>query len=180
MIGDLERATFSNIEHQSLELITVTMMPYFVNVEQELSVQLIDDDEYFVEFLVDGYLRGDAKTRNQAYAIRWQHGTLNADEWRIKENDNPIPDGAGQQYYVPVNYQPAQAAGALDQPESTDDAEAEETDDEDFSPVAQPLLRRVKSAEVRCPAGHLLAESATPPYRIKCNRGRCGLVAEAS
>ena len=178
MIGDLERATFSNIEHQSLELITVTMMPYFVNVEQELSVQLIDDDDYFVEFLVDGYLRGDAKTRNQAYAIRWQHGSLNANEWRIKENDNPV-DG-GDTYYVPVNYQPAVATAALDQPESTDDDETEEAD-ESFAPrVGAPVLRRVKSVEVRCPNGHLLAESATAPYRIKCNRGRCDTVAEAS
>lgn len=160
-IGDLERATFTNIEHQGLELITDTMMPYFVNVEQEITIQLTPDEpDIFSEFLVDGYLRGDAETRNKAYAIRWQHGTLSADEWRAKENENPIEDGSGKAYYVPVNYAPAQPDGAV------------------------PLQVRqvgpltvVKSAEVRCPeCGRMLAELATPPYRFTC---RCKAVAEA-
>jgi len=162
-IGDLERATFSNIEHQSLEFIQDTMMPWFVLTEQELAAQLIDDDEYFAEFLVDGYLRGDAKTRNEAYAIRWQHGTLNADEWRAKENENPIEDGSGQAYYVPVNYMPAETPAAP----------------EPAPPVSgEPALAVVKSAAVRCEKGHLLAELATPPYRFTCRL--CKVTVEAA
>lgn len=112
-IGDLERATFSNIEHQSLEFITDTMMPHFVNVEQEISIQLVGEEpDIFAEFLVDGYLRGDAKSRNEAYAIRWQHGNLSPNEWRIKENDNPV-DG-GDTFYVPVNYKPTIAVAGVD------------------------------------------------------------------
>lgn len=156
-VADLERATFSNIEHQSLEFIQDGIMPWLVNAEMEFTVQIIDpSDDVFAEFLVDGYLRGDAKSRAEAYAIRWQHGTLNPNEWRRKENENPIE--GGDTYYVPVNYQPAVAA-ALPTPED------------------EPTLTVVKSAEVRCPNGHLLAELATPPYRFTC--GKCKAVAAA-
>jgi HK97 family phage portal protein len=108
-IGDLERATFSNIEQQSIEFIQDTMLPWFVRTEQQVNTQLIeprDQDEYYAEFLVDGYLRGDAQARAAALATRWQHGTISADEWRERENENPLPDGLGKQYYVPVNYTP--------------------------------------------------------------------------
>lgn len=186
LIGDLERATFSNIEQQSLELITVTMMPHLVNVEEEMSLQLLgtETDDVFAEFLVDGYLRGDVKSRNEAYAIRWQHGTLSANEWRIKENDNPVPDG--DLYYVPVNYAPVvdpaeappeappEPALGLTEPPVPPDAG---TNDQ-APPVGTATLTRVKSVAVRCPkCNRLLAETATPPYRIVC---RCKGVAEAS
>lgn len=168
-IGDLERATFSNIEHQSLEFIQDTMMPWFVLTEQELSVQLIEDDDVYAEFLVDGYLRGDAKTRNEAYAIRWQHGTLSPNEWRAKENDNPLPDG--DIYYRPANYVP------VNPPE---EAPAEPVEDPaDMMGSAAPVLRRIKSVEVRCSScDKLLAEIATPPYRMSCRH--CKTVTEAA
>jgi len=186
LIGDLERATFSNIEQQSLELIQVTMMPWLVNVEEELSLQVLgtEDDSVFAEFLVDGYLRGDAKSRNEAYAIRWQHGNLSPNEWRIKENDNPVE--GGDVYYVPVNYAPVvdpaeevvdQAADAgVDQPEITGEPEA--LVDDQAEDGQRATLVRVKSVSVRCPkCNRLLAETATPPYRIVC---RCKGVAEAA
>lgn len=114
-IGDLERATFSNIEQQNIEFITDTMVPWFVRAEQDMAAQLLgerDQQEYFIEFLADGYLRGDAKTRAESLAIRWQHGNLNADEWRAIENENPLPNGTGEKYFVPVNYQPTELAVA--------------------------------------------------------------------
>jgi HK97 family phage portal protein len=112
MAGDLERATFSNIEQQSIEFRTYTMLPWYVRAEQDISSQLLDEDErdtFYAEFLADGLLRADAKSRAEALAVRWQNGTLNADEWRALENENPLPDGVGSTYYVPANYVPAAA-----------------------------------------------------------------------
>jgi HK97 family phage portal protein len=118
MAGDLERATFSNIEQQSIEFRTYTMLPWYVRAEQDISSQLLDEDErdtFYAEFLADGLLRADAKSRAEALAVRWQNGTLNAttagprDEWRALENENPLPNGVGQTYYVPANYLPAAA-----------------------------------------------------------------------
>ena len=66
MIADLERATFSNIEHQSLEFVIHTIRPWLVRWEQEIYRSLLTPQErktYFAEFLVDGLLRGDIKSR---------------------------------------------------------------------------------------------------------------------
>lgn len=185
-IGDLEHATFTNIEHQSIEFVTDSLRPWLVRIEQEVKTQLLqDEDDLFVEFLIDGLLRGDAKARSEALAIQRQNGAINGDEWREIENRNPIDDGSGKTFWMPVNYQPA----AL--PEEDQPPEAPETPQEapgapplDFTAIGAPGLPEVasvapgRSAEVRCADCHrLLAEQATPPYRITCSR--CKAVAAA-
>jgi HK97 family phage portal protein len=103
MINELDRATFSNIEHQSIEFVVHTIRPYLVRFEQELKRKLFvtnSDNRYFAEWLVDGLLRGDAKSRNEALQIQRQNGIINADEWREIENMNPIEDGSGKVYLV--------------------------------------------------------------------------------
>lgn len=105
-IGDLERATFSNIEHQSIEFVTDTIRPWLVRWERALLKALFtpqERQEYFVEFLVDAIIRGDIQTRYNAYAVGRQWGWLNVDEIRQKENMNPLPDGAGAVYLSPLN-----------------------------------------------------------------------------
>jgi len=106
MIGDLERATFSNIEHQAIDFVVHTLRPWLVRIEQRINTDLIpvaDQDAFFAEHLVDGLLRGDAMARAQALAIQRQNGVINADEWREIENRNPLPDGQGRMYLVLSN-----------------------------------------------------------------------------
>ncbi|MEG7674137.1 phage portal protein, partial [Listeria monocytogenes] len=73
MIGDLERATFSNIEHQALEFVTHTLRPWLVRFEQEINRKLFPSSSAsqpsgtYVEFSVDGLLRGDIKARGDYY-----------------------------------------------------------------------------------------------------------------
>jgi HK97 family phage portal protein len=94
-IQHLLRSTFSNIEHQSIEYVVDTLMPWLVRWEQESKRKLIEksEPEVFVEHLVDGMLRGDITSRYAAYAVARQNGWLNGDEIRDKENMNPMPDG---------------------------------------------------------------------------------------
>lgn len=109
MIADLERATFSNIEHQSIEFVVHALRPWLVRWEQAISMQLLTPQErragYFAEFLVDGLLRGDIQSRYQAYAVGRQNGWLSANDIRRMENMNPIP--GGDVYLVPLNMIPA-------------------------------------------------------------------------
>ena len=105
-IGDLEHATFSNIEHQALEFVTDTIRPWLVRWERALMRALftpLERQEYTVEFLVDAIVRGDIQTRFNAYAIARQWGWLSVDEIRAKENMNPLPDGSGKIYLSPLN-----------------------------------------------------------------------------
>ncbi|MBK8211614.1 MAG: phage portal protein [Rhodospirillales bacterium] len=104
MIGDLERATFSNIEQQSLDFVIYTLSPWLVRIEQRISLQLLSQAErarFYVEHLVDGLLRGDIASRYQAYSTGRQWGWLSANDVRQLENMNPVADGDA--YLVPLN-----------------------------------------------------------------------------
>lgn len=104
MLADLERATFSNIEHQSLEFVIHTIRPWLVRWEQAIHRDIFLESEravYFAEFLVDGLLRGDIAARYQAYAVGRQNGWLSANDVRQIENMNPIE--GGDIYMVPLN-----------------------------------------------------------------------------
>lgn len=109
MIGDLERATFSNIEHQALEFVKHTLLPWIKNWEQELNRKLLPldlQDTHFFRFNVEGMLRGDIKARMEAYTKAIQWGILNRDEVRELENRNRIPDGLGETFLTPLNMAP--------------------------------------------------------------------------
>ena len=111
-IGLLDRATFSNIEHQSIEFVTDTVRPWAVQWEQAILARLLsraERERYFAEFLVDGLLRGDTATRFSAYAMARQNGWMSANDIRELENMNPV-DG-GDVYLVPLNMVPAESVG---------------------------------------------------------------------
>lgn len=108
MLADLEKATFSNIEQQSLEFVIHTVRPWLVRWEQEIHRALLlprERKDFFAEFLVDGLLRGDIASRYQAYATARQNGWLSANDIRRLENMNAV-DG-GDIYLVPLNMIPA-------------------------------------------------------------------------
>lgn len=108
MINNMDKASFSNIEHQGLEFVIHTIRPWLVRWEQAMKRDLFLEREletYFVEFLVDALLRGDIKSRFEAYKTAREWGIYNADEIREFENKNPLPDGQGKIYLVPMNHQ---------------------------------------------------------------------------
>jgi HK97 family phage portal protein len=107
MIGDLERATFSNIEQQSTEYLTNTLAPWLRRWEQRINRSLLVSESerrrYFAEFLVDALLRGDTVTRYTAYATGRQWGWLSVNDIRARENMNPV--AGGDEYLAPLNMQ---------------------------------------------------------------------------
>jgi HK97 family phage portal protein len=95
MAGDLERATFSNIEHQDLGFVRHTLRPWLVRIESELNRKLFPSDlgtvpEYHCEFVVDGLLRGDVKTRADYYTKGRQGGWLSGNDVRKFEMMPPV------------------------------------------------------------------------------------------
>lgn len=103
MIGDLEHATFSNIEQQSLEFVKYTLDPWLVRWEQSLQKALLSDSEkgqYFIKFNVEGLLRGDYASRMQGYATARQNGWMSANDIRELEDMNRIPAELGGDLYL--------------------------------------------------------------------------------
>lgn len=105
LIQNLDRATNNNIEHQSLEFVMYTMLPWFKRYEENANCWLLTPRErkqgYYLEFKLDGLLRGDAKSRAEAYARGRQWGWLSVNDIRKMENMPPIPNG--DIYMQPVN-----------------------------------------------------------------------------
>lgn len=105
MIGDLDKATFSNIEHQVLQYITFTLRPICVRFEQEVKRKLLNEDDADLRASVrlNGLMRGDAASRSRYYATGRQWGWLCVDDIRELEEMPPLPDKAGQVFLQPSN-----------------------------------------------------------------------------
>ena len=108
LIGDLDKATFSNIEQQSIEFVTHCIRPWAVRLEQAIHWAILSDSpqqkrSYFVELMLDGLMRGDLKSRYDAYNTGRNAGFLSVNDIRAFENMNPI-DG-GDRYLEPLNMQ---------------------------------------------------------------------------
>ncbi|CFX13978.1 Bacteriophage/Gene transfer agent portal protein [Syntrophomonas zehnderi OL-4] len=96
LVANLDKATFSNIEHQSISFVVHTIRPWLVRLEQGMNKALLSPSEkgqYFAGFVVEGLLRGDYASRMQGYAIGIQNGFLSPNDVRTLENMNTIEHG---------------------------------------------------------------------------------------
>ena len=121
MIGDLDRATFSNIESQNISFAVHTIRPWLVRIEQAINRALFPDNEktggtggrrFYVQFNLDGLMRGDYKSRMEGYAIARQNGWMSTNDIRELENLNPVSEQeGGNAYLVNGNMIPISLAG---------------------------------------------------------------------
>jgi HK97 family phage portal protein len=98
LVQNLDRATNNNIEHQSLEFVMYTMLPWFRRYESAINSQLLSaaqrKDGYYIEYNMAGLLRGDSKSMAESFATGRQWGWLNVNEIRRLLNMNGIgPEG---------------------------------------------------------------------------------------
>ncbi|MFK5949269.1 MAG: phage portal protein, partial [Methylococcales bacterium] len=103
-VGHLEKSTNNNIEQQGLEFVTDTMMPWFKRWEQSIARDLLGKPQmktFFSEFLVDGLLRGDSKSRSEFYQKAVGGPWMTINEARRAENRNPIE--GGDKLITPLN-----------------------------------------------------------------------------
>lgn len=85
MMADLEKATYASIEHQSLEFLIYTLMPWLNKYELEFKRKLFGiTSDYFATFDATQLLRGDMAAQQQFFAAGRQHGWLTVNEIRRK------------------------------------------------------------------------------------------------
>lgn len=93
-LQDLTHGTFSNVEQQDLHFVKHTVKRWVEQFEQEMNLKFFGrGSEFYVEMNMDGLLRGDLKTRMEAYATAIQNGIRTPNEVRISEN-MPVKDNA--------------------------------------------------------------------------------------
>lgn len=132
---DLERATFSNIEHMSIEFVTDALMPWINRLEQEANIKLFgmgSQGRLFTKLNVKTLLRGDTAAQSSFITSMIDRGVFCINDALDYLDMNQIgPDG--DKRFVPLNMQLLEKAGEEPEPlpEPPDD---DEGDDEEPVP----------------------------------------------
>jgi len=142
MVGDLERATFSNIEHQQIEFVTHTLLPWARRLEAEADIKLygaVNRGRVYTKLELAGLLRGDFKSRIEAYRSA-RHLSLN--DIRELEDLNPVE--GGDEYLDQINLAPVDMLRELAEAQlAPTDSTADDSTDDDEQPPAR-AVRAVK------------------------------------
>lgn len=121
-LQDLTHGTYSNTEQQDLQLVKHTLTQWVELIEQEWNMKLLPGSRTrYIEFNMDGLLRGDFKTRMEGYARGVQNAIYTPNEVRAREN-LPAEDG-GENLVIQQNMFPL---GDLDSLNDQEAAAAEE------------------------------------------------------
>lgn len=100
MLQDLTRSTNNNIEHQGLEFVVHTLMPWIVRWEQAIKQKLLlpsERNRYDIKFNVNAFMRGDIAARGKYYLAARTGGWLDNDEIRELEDMNKRGDAKADQ-----------------------------------------------------------------------------------
>jgi phage portal protein BeeE len=96
-VQHLLRSTFSNIEHQSIEVVVDSIAPWAKLLEEEADFKLFgrtNRQGYFTKIYLQGLMRGDAKSRGEFYKLMFETGAFSPNMILQFEDQNPIgPDG---------------------------------------------------------------------------------------
>ena len=114
MVADLDRATFSNIEHMSQEFVMFTLMPYFTRFEASATRWLFkpaDRQKFYLRFNYEGLLRADSAARATFYNNMLQNGVMTRNEVRGKENLPRSTEEGMDSYTVQLNMTPIDKLG---------------------------------------------------------------------
>jgi HK97 family phage portal protein len=116
MIGNLERSTFNNIAHQTLDFYKSSIAPWLRLFEQRLSLAFLGDTTRQFKFDVNEYIRGDFESEVTSYEKLIAGGVLSPNEVRKKLGFNPR---SGGDEYVSVNT-PTQTQEQEQSPDGSD------------------------------------------------------------
>lgn len=101
-IMDLERATFSNIEHQALEYVQDTLGGWAGRLESQARKDLLEPP-FYAELLFDALLRGDSLTRARVWQLYQMGGNVTPNYVNERENFPLRTDTGGDRYMRPLN-----------------------------------------------------------------------------
>jgi HK97 family phage portal protein len=104
LVGDLERATFNNVEQQDSDFTLNVVMPIAQAFEAAMERDLLTDEDtnsgVIIRFNLDSILRADFKSRQEGLQVQRRNGVINANEWREIERMNPISEEDGGEDYI--------------------------------------------------------------------------------
>ncbi len=120
MVGETDKSTSwgSGIEQQGIGFVQYTLAPHLNRIEQEINRKCLRTERLFVEFNVEGLLRGDSKARAEYYT-RALGGTQNP-AWmtpnEIRRLENLPPVAGGDHLAQPKDFNDAGSHNDASQP----------------------------------------------------------------
>ena len=114
LIGDLERATWRNLEELGRQFLTFSLMPWLKGWEGALTRAVLTPTEretHFIEFLVDDLVRSDIAARFEAFSKAVGGPWMVPNEARALDNREPL--AGGDDLRVPLNQGVAGDAAAV-------------------------------------------------------------------
>ena len=101
-LQSLDKATFSNIEQQSIEGVTDALQPWVIRLEQEADFKLFSARaSFYSKINMNSLLRGDMASRSTFYREMWNLGVFSTNDIRELEDMNPVP--YGEKRFVQLN-----------------------------------------------------------------------------
>jgi hypothetical protein len=100
--------SYASVEQQALAFEKHTIRPFVQLLEKHLS--RLTPDRSFIRFNMEGLLRGDQKSRFDAYATALNNGWMNVNEIRRYEDLRPVPYESADVYRMPLNLGDQEAA----------------------------------------------------------------------
>jgi HK97 family phage portal protein len=121
MIGLVSKSTSwgTGIEQMSIAYVVYTLTPRLKFWEESVSRSLLTEKDrkrgIYARHEVKGLLRGDIKSRYEAYGMALRDGWINRNEVRGWEELPPIPGGGGQIFTINSAVIPLEMAGKVNQ-----------------------------------------------------------------
>ena len=131
VLYELSRSTFSNIEHQGIELVTYSWLPRARRWETRLAMQLLGRKDFYttqIKFNMGALLRGDTTAQKDFFASGIQMGYLSQNDVRELLDMNPIE--GGDTYRAPANIIPVNEPAPKPKPVPATPAGADHEDDD--------------------------------------------------
>lgn len=139
----LLRATFSNIEHQSIEVVTDCVAPWCKLFEEEADYKLFgaaNRQGFFTKLYLQALLRGDSVSRATFYKTMVECGAFTANTILMLEDMNPIgPDG--DKHVMQSQYTTLERIGEEPEPPAANSSASDQTH-ADGDPFADPQAQR--------------------------------------
>lgn len=133
-LGDTTSTSFASLQEENQSYLDDALEGRLINWESEFRGKLLteeqkENDTHFFEFNRRALVKANLSERFEGYTKALAAGWMSRDEVRDAENMNPIPDGTGGEFLVPLTMGPS--GGEDDDNEDDNDADGGADEDQD-------------------------------------------------
>ena len=96
LLGDLSKTSYNNLEQAQLQLVTNTLAPYVIMLEQEINRKLIlpkDKNKYYIDVVEEDIIKQDKQSQVSYLTTLVSNGVISVNEARKQLGYSPVEDG---------------------------------------------------------------------------------------